>query len=143
MLFLYGPRVEPEDRAVLERLLSACGRTVVVTEPQGRTCADLTSCGPAFIAYILREMSRAAAAFRPDLDQATCDTLVKETALATARLLLEADLSFDDIIQRVAVPGGITAEGLQVLAEGVPSAFAHLFTITHEVEQLKKGQVPL
>lgn len=143
ILLMPGPRTRPEDLAAMDHLLSGCGRVVVIEESQGRICADLTSCGPAFIAYILREMAHAAADFRPDLDSAACDTLVRETLLATARLLTESGLDFDDVIRRVAVPGGITAEGLQTLSAHLPTAFARLFAVTHEMEETKKGRMRL
>lgn len=141
LLLMLGSRTRPGDQAFLERLLSPIGRTLLIKESQGRTCADLTSCGPAFIAYILRSMAHAAADTQPDLPAGTAEALVRETALATARLLVEGGMSFDDVIARISVPGGITAEGLRVLAARLPAAWAEVFATTHEMEESKKARV--
>lgn len=140
-LVMYGQRVRAADRETLERLLAAIARPLVVEEHQGRTCSDLTSCGPAFLAYVLREMARAATEVQPDLPLSLAEAMVKETVLATARLLVEGGLQFDEIMARVAVPGGITAEGLRVLAERVPRAWRECLTTTRAVEEEKKARL--
>lgn len=143
VLLMYGRRVSTADQTALERLLSHVGRPLVIEEHQGRICSDLTSCGPAFISYVLAQMAQAAVEAHPDLPQATAEALVRETALGTARLLQEAGLSFAEVVQRVSVPGGITAEAIKVLAERIPLAWSEAFYTTHAIEESKKARTGL
>ncbi|MFO7172697.1 MAG: pyrroline-5-carboxylate reductase dimerization domain-containing protein [Bacillota bacterium] len=133
-LVMYGRRVTPRDRQWLEGLLGAISRPLVIEESQGRTCADLTSCGPAFLACVLREMALAASRQQPDLPPEMAAAMVRETVLATARLL-EAGMDFEAIIRRVAVPGGVTAAGLAVLEEQIPGTWEQLLTATRHREE--------
>lgn len=142
-LLMYGSRVQPEDRTLLEALMSSISQPVEVAEHQGRTCSDLTSCGPAFLAYVLRELARAAQKVQPDLPPELVERLVQETALATARLLTEGGMTFSGVIERIAVPGGITAEGLQILAAEVPHAWEAVLRTTREKEEIKKDHVKI
>lgn len=141
LLLMFGRRTTAADRETLHRLLGHLGRPLEVAEDQGRICSDLSSCGPAFIAYVLHQMARAAAELHPDLPLETAETLVRETALGTARLLLEGDMSFNQIIERISVPGGITAEGIKVLSERVPHTWREVFATTHTVEEVKKAKM--
>lgn len=142
-LLMYGTRIKPTDRLLLEGLMSSVSQPLVVPEHQGRTCSDLTSCGPAFMAYVLREMARAAQRVQPDLTPGLAEELVRQTVLATARLLTEGGMDFPEIMERIAVPGGITAEGLQILSKQVPQAWETVLRTTREKEEIKKEHVVL
>lgn len=142
-LIMYGNRVRPADRQRLERLLAPIARPLVIREHQGRTAADITSCGPAFLACVLQAMARAAAEAQPDLPLPVAEALVRETALATARLLAEDGMTFDEVIARISVPGGITAEAVRLLAEQVPAAWEAVFRTTREVEEEKRRRLRL
>ncbi|TGV00063.1 pyrroline-5-carboxylate reductase, partial [Mesorhizobium sp. M00.F.Ca.ET.186.01.1.1] len=57
-------------------------------------------------------------------------TILVETMLGTALLLKNEQLGFDQLIERVATKGGITEEGLRVLAKTLPGGFDELFAMT-------------
>lgn len=142
-LLMFGPRVTPPDRDLLTGLMGQISQPLVVAEHQGRTCSDLTSCGPAFLACALLEMARAAQRVQPDLPPELTEALVRDTALATARLLTEGGLSYAAVMERIAVPGGITAEGLQVLRQLLPPAWETVFRTTREREERKQERLHL
>lgn len=140
-LLMYGRRITPADQDLLSGLMAYVSQPLVVAEHQGRTCSDLTSCGPAFLACVLREMAQAALRVQPDMPPELADELVRETALATARLLTEGGLTAADVMARISVPGGITAEGLMILTEQLPPAWEAVFHTTREKEELKKERL--
>jgi competence protein ComER len=58
--------------------------------------------------------------------------LVQETASATMRLVSEANMTPEEIIRRVAIPGGKTALAIEVLSRYVPQAWRSVFRKTAE-----------
>jgi competence protein ComER len=129
-LFVHGSRITAEDRAALQALMAGMSRPVTVSEEQLRTCADLASCGPALLAYVLAAMAHAARTVRPDLPEGLAEMIVGETVAATVRLLAEGGMSPEQVVGRVAVPGGNTAAALAVLEHAVPAAWEEAFRAT-------------
>jgi competence protein ComER len=118
-------------RGKLERILAPLGRVHHVQEADLRVASDLASCGPAFLASLLTAWAKVAAQ-RSGLSECDCLSLVQSSAIGLAALL-ESGLTVTDVIQRVAVPGGVTEAGLTVLGERAPSLFEqlHLATSRH------------
>jgi pyrroline-5-carboxylate reductase len=56
--------------------------------------------------------------------------LVIKTLYGTAKLLVDKNLKFEEVIARVATKGGITEEGVKVLKSGLPEVFAEMFNQT-------------
>ncbi|HLJ50904.1 MAG TPA: pyrroline-5-carboxylate reductase dimerization domain-containing protein [Bryobacteraceae bacterium] len=129
-LLMYGSRMTPGDRTLLEELLNRISQPIVIPESLARPSIGLTSGGPALIAYLLQSMAEEAVRSNPELSPELARHMVYETATATLRLLLEANLSPEEIIHRVAVPGGMTALSLEVLARHVPQAWQTVFRET-------------
>lgn len=119
-LVAFGERATDADREVVLALLGAIGRAVEVREEDFEALTLITSCGPAFVAALMEEFAAAAArqgGIRPDL----AELLVKETLIGTAGL---ADASsFEEVVSRVATPGGITEKGVAVIRERGPVVF--------------------
>jgi pyrroline-5-carboxylate reductase len=118
-LVAWGHRVTPEDKKILLGLLNAIGTAVETDELNFDPYTDLTSCGPALIVAMMREFAGAAVrtgTIRPEL----AEYLVKETMIGTARILAGEQMTFDDVIGRVATKGGSTEEGVKVLQARLP-----------------------
>ena len=64
------------------------------------------------------------------LDRSDAEEIVVRTVYGTAKLLLNGDLDFQKLIDRVATKGGITEEGVKVLETGLPSLFDQVFANT-------------
>jgi competence protein ComER len=133
-LLMYGSRVIADDRRLLEDLLGRISHPVVITESQSRPAIGLTSGGPAFVAYLLESMAEEAARSNPDLPLELALSLVQETATATLRLMAEVKMNPAEVIRRVALPGGMTALGIEVLSRYVPQTWQAVFRESAERE---------
>jgi competence protein ComER len=131
-LLMYGSRVTAEDRNLLEGLLGRISQVIAITESLARPAIGLASGGPALIAYILQSMAEEAVRTNAELSPEMARKLVQETASATMRLVTEARMSVEEIIRRVAAPGGRTALGIEVLSRFVPQAWRAVFRETAE-----------
>lgn len=133
-LLMYGRRITAEDRNLLEHLLGRICRPVVIPEALARPAIGLTSGGPALLAYVLQSMADEAIRCNPELSPELARELVQETAVATTRLLLEGNMTMQEIVRRVAVPGGMTAHAIQILSQRVPQAWQAIFRETADRE---------
>ncbi|MCM3627236.1 late competence protein ComER [Paenibacillus glycanilyticus] len=130
-LCIYGSRITEEDQGMIEGLLAYISEPLRIEEPYTRIVSDLSSCGPAFFAYLIEQF----------VDAAVCETgIAREDAvkvastmlLGTGLLLTEGGLSPEDVQKRVAVPGGITAQALQLLNRELDGTFNRLIRTTHK-----------
>lgn len=129
-LCMYGSRMEPDDCAKLEQLLAHISTPMRIDETFTRVSSDLSSCGPAFLAFVVQQLIDAAVQETGmDPDEAT--RLACEMVLGTGKLLTSGGFAPDELIRRVAVPGGITAAGLKLLSEEMSGVFRQLIRITH------------
>jgi competence protein ComER len=130
-LCMWGSRLEPTDRERLKTLLAAISRPVEIREEDVRAASDLSSCGPAFFAYLLEQFTEAAVR-RSGMDRHTASVLAAEMLLGTGRLLAEQGLTTRELQDRVSVPGGITAAALDSLKADTAGAFPALIRVTHD-----------
>ncbi|PWK13080.1 competence protein ComER [Tumebacillus permanentifrigoris] len=128
-LVMHGSRTTHRERHDLESLLGAISKPTVVEEADLRVCSDLSSCGPAFLATLLQEFAMAAVR-QGGIPRDLADTLVKDMTSGLGKLLTEEGFEFGDVIRRVAVPGGITAEGIKVLQPSMSGIFDQLLVTT-------------
>jgi len=129
-LLVYGSRVEPGQMAMLKGLLSHISRPVRIDERHTRVASDLSSCGPAFMAFMLRRFVDAAVK-ETGIGREEAERLAAGMLLGTGRLIAEEGLTAEDVIRRVAVPGGITAAALKVLEAELDGVFNRLIRTTH------------
>ncbi|GIO35985.1 pyrroline-5-carboxylate reductase [Paenibacillus antibioticophila] len=129
-LCIYGQRILPEDRLLLEQLMSSISEPVVIDESETRIASDISSCGPAFIAFILQEWAEAAAR-HTGLEYHHAIRLGAEMLHGTGKLLTGGGFSPEELQRRVAVPGGVTAEGIAVLSARLQHVFSALIETTH------------
>lgn len=129
-LCIYGQRILPEDRLLLEQLMSSISQPVVIDESETRIASDISSCGPAFIAFILQEWAEAAAR-HTGLEYHQAIKLGSEMLYGTGKLLTDSGFSPEELQRRVAVPGGVTAEGIAVLRAHMQHVFSTLIKKTH------------
>lgn len=134
-LLMYGSRASADDQKLLGDLLGRISHPIVVAESRSRPAIGLASGGPAFVAYLLKSMAEEAARSNPDFPPELALSLVQETASATLRLMAEAGMKPEEVIRRVALPGGMTALGIEVLSRHVPQAWQSLFKESAEKEK--------
>lgn len=140
-LICHGKAVPPEYAAFVEGLFQAIGGVMSLPEVDFDMGVELTSCMPGFISSIFQEVVEAALRHTASIGRESAESLVLQTLLGTARLLVERGMGFDEAISRVATKGGITEEGVKALRSGLPAVFDELFGRTMEKRVLIKEKV--
>jgi pyrroline-5-carboxylate reductase len=139
-LVFHNQNTLPEDRQFIKSAFEKIGQVKEIPENQLDLGADLTGCAPAFYAAILRSFSDAAArhgSFTSD----ELKELVVSTCYGTVKLLSERDVTFDELITRVATKGGITEEGVKILDREMPGIFNEVLETTLEKRIKIKKQI--
>ncbi|CAM2834053.1 late competence protein ComER [Paenibacillus sediminis] len=130
-LCIYGSRITREDRLLIEQLISHISTPIVVRETHTRITSDISSCGPAFLAFFLEKWIDAAVEMT-GIERSSASFLAAEMLLGTGKLLTEGGYSLEELQRRVTVPGGITAEGLSLLSNNIGDVFHQLIRVTHD-----------
>ena len=130
-LVCHNDKVTDEDKVALKGLLLTIGCVIELPENEMGMGSELVSCMPGFIASIFDVICTSAKTHTsiPD-DQIV--KMVLQTMSATGNLMLQKDMTFEDVVKRVATPGGITEEGTKVVYEGFPETADLLFEKTLE-----------
>lgn len=110
--------------------MSHIGTPVEIYEHHTRISSDFSSCGPAFLSYFIERWIEAAAD-ATGIDRMLAGKLAGEMLLGTGKLLTEGEFTPQELQDRVAVPGGITAEALNHLRCSLDGVFERLIATTH------------
>jgi pyrroline-5-carboxylate reductase len=109
-----NPRVSPEQRVLVDALLSAVGAVEWISD---ETLMDavtaLSGSGPAYVFLLAEAMAHAGAA--AGLPPALAATLARATVAGSGELLQRSPLDPATLRQNVTSPGGTTAAALDVL----------------------------
>jgi competence protein ComER len=130
-LIMWGSRLTEKDQQGLWNLFSAISRPIRIPEEEVRVASDLSSCGPAFMAYLLEQFIDAAV-LSAGMERETATALACEMMLGSARLMLELPCSPSELQAKVSVPGGITSAALDSLRKSTRGAFLQVLYTTHE-----------
>jgi competence protein ComER len=131
ILIMYSNRVERSEREFWFRLFSAIGQPVEIDEKFVRISSDITSCGPAFISYLLGNFIDSAVKVS-GISRESATFLVTEMIKGFSKLISTRSFTLESLRERVCVPGGITGVGLSVLEDELGPLFEHLFQKTQE-----------
>lgn len=129
-LCIYGQTMQEEDKAKLEDLLAHISEPLRIDESYTRIVSDLSSCGPAFISFLLEQFVDAAVE-ETGIGREEALRVASAMLLGTGMLLNEGGLTPADVQERVAVPGGITAKALNLLRRETDGVFNQLIRTTH------------
>lgn len=88
--------------------------------------SELVSCMPGFIASMFDVVCESAKKHTSIPDEQIID-MVLNTMSATCDLMLQKDMSFKDVVGRVATKGGITEVGTKVVYDQFPETMDELF----------------
>ncbi|SHE10329.1 Pyrroline-5-carboxylate reductase [Chlamydia abortus] len=130
LLCMFGERVSAAGRDDLLTLLANIGQPIEIEEKLTRVSSDISSCGPAFLAYFLEHFIRASVE-ETGINEQQASALAAQMLVGTGKLLTEGGFTPETLRQRVSVPGGITAEGLRLMEKELKDMFNQLFRITH------------
>jgi pyrroline-5-carboxylate reductase len=134
-LVAHSPGVGADGRVEVERLFSAFGNVVRVSEDELGLASELTSCMPGFIASLFGVFVDGAARHSA-LSREVLSALVAETVAGTGALIVERKMPFAEVVERVATKGGITEEGTKVIDARFPGLVDELFEKTLEKRRL-------
>jgi pyrroline-5-carboxylate reductase len=109
-----NPRVSPDQRALVDALLSAVGAVEWITdEALMDAVTALSGSGPAYVFLLAEAMAHAGAA--AGLPTALAATLARATVAGAGELLRRSPLDPATLRQNVTSPGGTTAAALDAL----------------------------
>ncbi|MFH1256444.1 MAG: pyrroline-5-carboxylate reductase [Candidatus Diapherotrites archaeon] len=137
--FCLGKKATAKDAKEVRELLEAVGKAIEVKEEKLLDIVTaLSGSGPAFIAIALNGMAEKARQL--GLSQSDARLLAEQTALGTARLLIEKKMKPTELVEMVASPGGTTFAGLGKLHDlGAEKAFAEAISAAAKrAEELRR-----
>lgn len=129
-LLTYGDSCDSNDRALLVKLMSAISSPIEIKQNITRVASDITSCGPAFLSYLIQSFIEAAVR-QTEITKEEATVIATEMLIGYGELLKKKVFTLPSLQDRVTVPGGVTGEGLKVLKEEIGDMFDHLFQSTH------------
>ena len=117
------------------------GDVIELPEKELGMGSELVSCMPGFIASIFDVITKSAEE-HTEIPHDQVVRMVLQTMIATGELMLKKNMSFEDIVKRVATPGGITEEGTKVVYAQFPETARELFekTLQKRAETSKKAE---
>ncbi|MEW6610252.1 MAG: pyrroline-5-carboxylate reductase [Patescibacteria group bacterium] len=129
LLYYHRKVVNQQGVKNIINLLKHTGDPIFVQEKLFEAATDLSSCSPAFWAYMVEAFVREAT--RLGLPRTTAQRIATQSLLGTAKILVqENDLT--RVIDHVATPGGITREGVNALEQDFPATVKKVFLVTEK-----------
>lgn len=128
-LIHHNKNVDEKEAKFINSLFETIGDIKIVQEEDFEVGSDLTSCSPAFIASIFQKFAETGSK-QENFTSQEAEKMVIKTLYGTAKLLYEENMSFKEIISRVATKGGITEQGVKILENDLPETFNDLFKTT-------------
>jgi len=139
-LICHNSQVQEEDAKTVEKVFNSIGKVIRIEENDFEAGADLTSCAPGMIAAIFNNFVEAGLR-HSNLTKKEAQDMAISTLFGTARLLVEKNMSFEEMVTRVATKGGITEEAVKVLNNHLPTVFDEVFQKTLNKYDIIKDMV--
>ncbi len=130
-LVTYNDLADDGDKEDLKQLLSCIGNVIELPESEMGMGSELVSCMPGFIASMF-DVICTSAQKHTSVPREQIISMVLNTMCSTGELMLRKDMSFEDVVERVATKGGITEVGAKVIYEGFPAVADEMFVKTLE-----------
>lgn len=109
-----GDKANNQDIELIKQLLSTIGRCIVVDEEaQMDIVTAISGSGPAFFYKVINEIARGGEKLGMDYDKALLLSI--QTAIGSAKMALNRDVSMEQLIANVATKGGCTAVGVDCM----------------------------
>ncbi|RKM59415.1 hypothetical protein D6855_10990 [Butyrivibrio sp. CB08] len=127
--------VTEDDKRKLKALLENIGDVIELPENEIGMGSELVSCMPGFIASIFDVICTSAEG-HTSIPKEQIVKMVLSTMSSTGDLMLQKEMTFKDVVKRVATKGGITEEGTSVVYRDFPAVSDLLFKRTLEKRRL-------
>jgi len=133
-LIRHNKKVTDHDKEFLEELLNEFSYIEIIKEETTKDleiATVLTSCGPAFIALLVKKISKIAS-LKSGLAMEESEDMIVKTLFASSLLMLNFDddtlaMNPEEIIEKVATKKGITQKGLDYLDPEIEKVANELF----------------
>jgi competence protein ComER len=129
-LCMYGERLTDKDKELIETLLCHISTPIRIQEQLVRVSSDISSIGPAFIAFFIAQLVEAAVE-ETGINHAEASRLASEMVLGTGLLLTSGGFTAASLQERISVPGGITAKALHAMRQETEGLFGRVIRTTH------------
>ena len=128
-LVTYNRLADAQDKETLKSLLTCIGNVIELPENEMGMGSELVSCMPGFIASMFDVICKSAKQ-HTSIPEEQIISMVLNTLCSTGELMLQKDMSFEDVVSRVATKGGITEVGSRVIYDGFPDTADEMFEKT-------------
>jgi pyrroline-5-carboxylate reductase len=136
-LIAHNAKVKEAQKKALAALFSTSSTVKEIDEDMFEVAGELTSCGPALMAEMMRQFAEAAS--RRGLPSEEALAMVLETMMGTSIMLADDGITVETLEGMVATKGGITEQGLIALGRELPGMYDQLMQATlSKHEQVKK-----
>ncbi len=115
-----GSFASEDDLSAAERIFSAGGKTVRVSENQMDAVTALSGSGPAYVFYFTDCLAKAGVA--AGLSESDSSHLARQTVIGAAALLEQSPDSPAELQRKVTTPGGTTQAAIEALQAGALDA---------------------
>ena len=110
-----GEHATEEDFETVIKIFESVGKVIKAKEEDIDAITGVSGSGPAFYYYIIDAIAKAGE--KLGIDYKTALMLSAQTALGSAKMIMESGVEPQQLITNVTTPGGTTAEGNKVLNE--------------------------
>lgn len=110
-----GTRTTSQQLQIASELFETVGSVVVLPEGQIDALSTISGSGPAYVFYLIEEMTKAAVEM--GFDETTAALLVEQTFLGASLLLDQSERSPRELRQQVTSPNGTTMRAVAKLEE--------------------------
>lgn len=111
-----GSGVHEDDLRFVKTLLSTIGKCIIVdNEAQLDIVTAIAGSGPAFFYKVINEIARAGEKLGMDYENALLLSI--QTAIGSAKMAMNREVSMEQLISNVATKGGCTAVGVDCMNE--------------------------
>lgn len=117
-----GERASSSHLSIAVQLFETVGSVVIVDENQIDELSTISGSGPAYVFYLIEELTKAAQSM--GFDEATAELLVQQTFLGASELLAASGKTPQQLRAQVTSPNGTTMRAIAELeAAGIQSIF--------------------
>ena len=128
-LLCHNSKVNQSERKKIQDLFCSIGKIVTVDEKDFEIATTFSSSAPGIIAGMLQNFLETGLE-QSNICAEVAQEIIAETFFGTAQLLHKKQVSFSEVISRVATKGGITQEAVKILDRDLPKTFRELFSQT-------------
>ena len=110
-----GKYATDKDLVYIEKLFSTIGKSIIVDENQIDIVTAISGSGPAFYYKIINDIAKAGEKLGLEYEKSLLLSI--QTALGSAKMALNREISMEELISNVATKGGCTRVGVDVMVD--------------------------